>query len=142
MSRSNSTKHDNSNNPFRALIVEDNIPFRQFFQENLHDHFPLMAVEEAGEGVEAMQKVNSGCPDLIFMDIRLPGESGLDLTKKIKQKYPDVKIMILTSYDLPEYRETAKKYGADHFIIKGSASWDEIINIVTSISSELGKPVA
>ncbi len=131
-----------TNNLLKALIVEDNIPFRQFFKENLHDHFPLMAVEEAGEGVEAMQKVDSGGLDLIFMDIRLPGESGLDLTKKIKQKYPAVKIMILTSYDLPEYRETANRYGADHFIIKGSASWDEIIQIVSSISSELEKPVA
>jgi YesN/AraC family two-component response regulator len=100
-----------------------------------------MAIEEAANGIEAMQKIDSFCPDLIFMDIRLPGESGLDLTRKIKKQCPTVKIIILTSYDLPEYRETAQKYGADHFITKGSSTWEEIATLVKSIASDSGQPI-
>jgi DNA-binding NarL/FixJ family response regulator len=126
---------------FKTLIVEDSHPFRQLLKENLHDRFRSMALEEASNGIEAMQKMDSFCPDLIFMDIRLPGESGLDLTKKIKKQCPTTKIIILTSYDLPEYRETAQKYGADHFITKGSSTWEEIATLVKSIASDSGKPI-
>jgi len=142
MNHSKSTVASENRYQFVTLLVEDNVAFRQFVRESLNDHFPLMQVEEAGEGVEAMGKLKSIRPDLIFMDIRLPGENGLDLTRKIKSRDPDLKIIILTSYDFPEYRETAKRCGADHFIIKGSSSWDEIITIIKSISSETGKPVA
>jgi len=126
---------------FKTLLVEDNVSFRKMLRENLHDQFPSMVLEEAGDGIEAMQKIDSFCPDLIFMDIRLPGESGLELTKKIKSICPDIKIIMLTSYDLPEYRETAQKYGANHFIAKDSTTWKEITALVKSISSDLGKPI-
>ncbi len=65
-------------------------------------------------------KVDTVHPDLIFMDIRLSGESGLNLTKKIKAVFPDIMIFVLTSYDIPEYREAAFRCGADKFIVKGS----------------------
>jgi len=126
---------------FKTLIVEDSHPFRQLLKENLHERFRSMAIEEASNGVEAMQKIDAFFPDLIFMDIRLPGENGLDLTRKIKKQRPTIKIIILTSYDLPEYRETAQKYGADHFITKGSSTWEEIATLVNSIASESGKPI-
>ncbi|MGZ3539371.1 MAG: response regulator, partial [Thermodesulfobacteriota bacterium] len=61
---------------------------------------------------------------IVFMDIRLPGENGLELTKKIKQNYPDIIIVILTSYDLPEYRQAALKRLADCFVPKGSSIQD------------------
>jgi two-component system response regulator YesN len=126
---------------FKTLIVEDSHPFRQLLKDNLHERFHSMAIEEAANATEAMQKIDAFSPDLIFMDIRLPGESGLDLTRRIKKQRPAIKIIILTSYDLPEYRETAQKYGADHFITKGSSTWEEIATLVKSIASDSGKPV-
>jgi DNA-binding NarL/FixJ family response regulator len=121
----------------KILIVEDSAPFRQMLRENLHDRFRSMTVEEASDRAEAIQKIDSFSPDLIFMDIRLPGGSGLELTKKIKGQCPQIKIIILTSYDLPEYRESAQKYGADDFLVKGSSTWEEIATIVQSIASDL-----
>jgi len=67
------------------------------------------------------------------MDIKLPGESGLELTKKIKDQYPNIPIIILTSYDLPEYREAASHYRANHFLSKGSATKEGILSLVESI---------
>ncbi|MGZ3493242.1 MAG: response regulator transcription factor [Thermodesulfobacteriota bacterium] len=104
----------------RLLIVEDNNIFRQTLRESLQVSFPEIAIDEAANGVEALKRVNVFAPDLILMDIRLPGESGLALTQKIKAIYPDIIIFILTNYDSQECREAASRYGADRYIPKES----------------------
>ena len=119
----------------RILIVEDNAPFRQSLKEILHLQFPLMMIEEAADGNEAFEKVDTFLPNLIFMDIHLPGENSLLLIQKIKKDHPKMIIGILTSYDLREYREFAFKCGVNYFIAKGS--WKEIEALVKSISSDL-----
>jgi DNA-binding NarL/FixJ family response regulator len=113
-----------------TMTVEDNVPFREMFKGNLLSEFPSMEVIEAANGQEAFKGLASNPIDLVFMDIRLPGESGLELTRKIKAKYKDVTIAMLTSYDLAEYREAAARCGADCFITKGSIKWDQISAMV------------
>jgi DNA-binding NarL/FixJ family response regulator len=104
----------------RILIVDDNAFFLQFLKETLHSRFPSIDILEAANGEEALQKIKTLPPDAIFMDLRLPGENGLELTKKIKAQYPDIIVVILSNYDLPEYREAAYQCGADHFLSKDS----------------------
>jgi DNA-binding NarL/FixJ family response regulator len=94
-----------------------------------------MDIVEAIDGNEALQKIETPPPDLIFIDIKLPGESGLELTKKIKALYPDVNIIILTSYDLPEYRDAAYRNKANYFLSKGSSTKADILALVDSILS-------
>lgn len=118
----------------RVLIVEDNRIFREAFKKRLDDHFPSIVVEEVANGDDALQKINRASPDLIFMDIRLPGVNGLHLTKEIKKNFPGIGIAILTDFDLPEYREAAKQYGADRFFVKSSFKWDEVEALVKSVS--------
>jgi len=118
----------------RVLIVEDNRIFREALKKRLDDHFPSIVVEEVSNGDEALQKINSASPGLIFMDIRLPGVNGLHLTKEIKKNFPGIGIAILTDYDLPEYREAARQFGADRFFVKSSFKWDEVEALVRSIS--------
>lgn len=120
----------------RTLIVEDSTFFRQLLKETLHSRFPSMDIAEAENGKEALQKVETLRPDLIFMDIKLPGENGLELTKKIKTRYSGISIIILTSYDLPEYREAARQYQADHFLSKGATTKEDILKLVQSIIAE------
>ena len=107
---------------FNTLLVEDNVSFRQALSDVLLSYFPLISVDEAGDGREALSKVEYRRPNLIFMDIQLPGENGLDVTKKIKQVYDDIVIVILTTNDLPEYRQQAFRSGADYFLSKGDDS--------------------
>ena len=114
----------------KALIVEDSAIFRKLLKETLHSRFPSMEILEAADGGEAMQRILSDPPDLIFMDIKLPAESGLELTAKIKAKYPDVIVIILTSYDSPEYREAATQAKANYFLSKGSSSKESILTLV------------
>jgi DNA-binding NarL/FixJ family response regulator len=118
----------------RILIVEDNATFRQSLREILHSEFPSLDIIEASDGEEALQKVADLTLDLIFMDIKLPGENGLSVTKKIKARHPEIPIVILTSYDLPEYREATKESKADHFISKGSPT-NKILEVVKSVLS-------
>ena len=117
---------------FRILIVEDNDFFRQALREGLQLSFPWAAIDEATTGAEALRRVKGFFPDLIFMDIRLPGESGLGLTQKIKAAYPDIIIFILSNYDAPEYRKAAYRYGADHFIAKESFNRMQLEGLVRS----------
>ena len=117
----------------RVLVVEDSTIFRTLLRETLQSRFPSMEIVEAPDGEGAMQQIAAHPPDLIFMDIKLPGENGLDLTAKIKAKYPHVAVIVLTSYDTPEYREAAAKAKADHFLAKGSSSREGILALVESI---------
>jgi CheY-like chemotaxis protein len=113
----------------RILIVEDNVFFLQFLKETLHARLPLADILEAGNGKEALQKTEAFSPDAVFMDLRLPGENGLDVTRKIKAQYPDIIVVILTDYDLPEYRQAATQSGADHFLSK-----DSFLKMINAIS--------
>ena len=117
---------------FRVLIVEDSTLFRQLFKEVLNNRFPSVEVYEATEGGEALLQVETLRPNLIFMDIRLPGENGLQLTKKIKAQFPNITVIILTGYDFPEYREASSRY-ADYFFSKDSLSTKNIFTLVESI---------
>ena len=119
----------------QIMLVEDNGVFREAFKRELSGRFPSAIVKEAANGEEAMQKIHSSPPQMIFMDFRLPGENGIQLTKKIKTQFPKVHIAILTSYDLPEYRQAALKDGANQYFVKGSISWDEVEEFIKCYSA-------
>ena len=97
-----------------------------------------MDIIEAADGAEAFRKIDSDPPNLIFMDIGLPGENSLELTKKIKADHPEVIIIILTSHDSPEYREAAIRYKADYFFSKGALLNDGVFTLVKSILIKKG----
>jgi len=121
----------------RTLIVDEYRFFRETFKTRLLEHFPSMFIQEAIDGKEAMEKINRmPPPHLIFMDICLPGLNGLQLTQKIKRGFPNIKIAMLTAYDLPEYRQAASQNGADRFFVKDSLDWKEIEEFVQDIPKD------
>jgi DNA-binding NarL/FixJ family response regulator len=119
---------------FEVLIVEDDPLFRQIVKEILALAFPAISVKEAAHGAEALRELDMHRPDLVFMDIKLPGMNGLELTKRIRESYPRMPVIILTNHDTPQYREVAFQYGADYFISKTSSIGEEIKAAVRSIS--------
>jgi len=122
---------------FNILLVEDNVSFRQTLSDILLTYFPLISVDEAGDGDEALSKVEYWRPDLIFMDIQLPVKNGLDVTKKIKRVYDDIVIVILSSNGQPEYRQQAFLSGADCFLSKGDDSCME--NILARVEEAVAR---
>jgi CheY-like chemotaxis protein len=117
---------------FKVLIVEDSLLFQELFKESLRDRFPSLKIYQAMNGEEALEKTEAFLPDLIFMDIKLPGESGLDVTRRIKARYPDIIVIILAAHDLPEYRQLSRQC-ADYFFSKTLWASETIYTLVQSI---------
>jgi DNA-binding NarL/FixJ family response regulator len=117
-----------------ALLVEDNEFFRKSFKKILTDRFPLLMVIEAGTCREALQMCLDCFPDLVFADINLPDGNGLELSRTLRLRYPKIIILILTSYDLPEYRQAASACGVNYFFPKDSNHE----GILSMVESELG----
>lgn len=124
---------------FRTLLVEDNEGFRRTLHGVLCEQFPALEILEAATGQDAFRVVQEHRPHLIFLDIKLPDENGLDLTRRIKQVDTDTTVVILTSYDMPEYRQAAFRNGASCFICKQSASPQDIAAMIqgTMVSRRL-----
>ena len=112
---------------FSTLLVEADVSFRQALSDVLFAYFPLISVDEVGDGREALSQVEYWRPSLIFIDIQLPGENGLDVTRMIKRMYGDIVVVILTANDLPECRQQAFRSGADYFLSKSDDSCMEDI---------------
>ncbi len=114
-----------------VLLVEDNLMFRQSFKESLLAYRPELPIVEASEGLQALKLVQEYCPQVIFMDMQLPGESGIELTHTIHKLFPRTKIIIFTiNSPESEYLEAAAAAGASHFIPKGSWSMEEIMTLI------------
>jgi DNA-binding NarL/FixJ family response regulator len=121
---------------FKIMLVEDDDGFRSSLASLLTSRFPAILLEEAATGAEAMNKVESFLPDLIFMDIKLPDHNGLEITRRIKALHPEVHVVMLTSYDFPEYREASRASGAISFLSKGSSTAEEIQEVVEGLWSK------
>ena len=117
---------------YRILIIENNITFRNTLKNFLQSRFPAMILEEAQNGEEALQKTTYFCPDIIFMDIKLPMEAAA-INKKLKSMFPKVTVVLFTNYDPNEYRGTAEESGANYILQKGASTAGEIEGLVDSI---------
>jgi DNA-binding NarL/FixJ family response regulator len=104
----------------KTLVVDDNEDFRHSLVEILYKCCPAIEISEAECGEDARQKVKLSTPNLIFMDIRLPDENGLQMSKQFTSYYPDIDIVVMSSFDLPEYRNAAQRMGAKYFLAKES----------------------
>ena len=121
---------------FKVMLVEDQEGFRRGLAELLRSRFPSMVLDEAANGSEAMEKLKNFLPQLIFMDIKLPGQNGLELTRQIKTLYPEIRVVMLTNHDLPEYREAARECGAHCFLSKGSVMIHQVHDVVEELWTE------
>ncbi len=108
----------------KAILVEDDSEFRQCVKKVFSTRYPSMQLMEAGDGTEAMSKIDLLPPDLIFMDIQLPGKNGLELTRMIKARNPNIIIVILSNHNLIEYREAAYRSGANYYVSKDAPIGD------------------
>jgi len=118
-------------NVISTLIVEDNEFLRKSFSEIVKMYIPNIRIRGAADGKEAFKRIEESLPDIIFMDVQLPGTSGLELTKEIKERYAKVIVCVFTNYDIPEYREAARNSGADCYLIKDTLTGSDIARLIT-----------
>jgi DNA-binding NarL/FixJ family response regulator len=116
-----------------VLIVDNSDFFRRSFKEILKMYIPSLLVYESVDGSDALAKINQSSPDVVFMDIRLQGKNGLELTREIKDIHPNLIINIFITCDLPAYRKVAKVFGVDHFLLKDALTGAEIAAMVKAV---------
>ena len=102
------------------MIVEDNPHARQALTAILSLQDDIQIMTEASNGLEAINTIKEQIPDLILMDIQMPIMDGLEATRIIKQKWPQIKIVALTMYS--EYQSEVLSAGADAFLVKGCST--------------------
>ena len=104
----------------KLLLADDSEKFLDFIKEILNVEKEFEVIGEARNGEEAILKAKELKPDVVLMDVRMPGMNGLEASREIKQIIPVVKTIILTIYDIDEYRNAAATSGAFGFILKKS----------------------
>ncbi|MBN2169232.1 MAG: response regulator transcription factor [Actinobacteria bacterium] len=115
----------------KTMIVDDHKIVRDGLKAVFEQGTPIEVIAEAGTAEEAIEMLAKVKPDVILMDISLPGMNGLKATQQIREKYPKVTIMILTMLDQEGYVYEAVKSGAMGYMLKSSSTEDLIDAIVT-----------
>jgi NarL family two-component system response regulator YdfI len=117
------------NAKLKTMIVDDHPVVREGLKQLLEVDGEIQVIAEAGNGLECLRQLDKHSPDLIFMDVRMPGISGIETTRLIHQKYPRIKIIMLTIYDDDQYVTGAIQAGANGYVLK-KVQRDELIQII------------
>ena len=118
---------------FKILIIDPNEPFQQSLKKVLAASLPLTIIETVSDIDEGLEMVETFGPQLIFLEIHLPTTNGFDIARQIKALHPDIILVILTSYDLPEYQEAAERAGVEYLAPKDEWTGEDMVDLVRSI---------
>ena len=118
----------------KVLIVDDQEIIRQSLELMLSNRVHMDVVGVAVDGRDAIEKVRKTKPDVVLLDIRMPGMDGIETLRIIKEFSSDTKVLILTTFDDDEYIYQSLKYGANGFLLKG-VSIDELVKAIELIHS-------
>ena len=119
----------------RVLVVDDNAGFRRRLEEFLSAEPDIEVVGEAADAQEAMRRVRELKPNVVLMDVRMPGTNGLDATRELKDEMPEVKVIMLSRFDVEEYREAARARGASGYVVKRDLI-EELVPAIRRVVSE------
>lgn len=106
------------NQPLRVLIADDNAVFRQGLCRLLASDPEIEVVGEAEDGYAAVEQALACVPDVVLMDIRMPGQSGLEAARQIRAKRPQTRIIVLTEYDSTALRAKTDQVGIAAYLTK------------------------
>lgn len=105
--------------PIRVFLTDDHRVVRRAVARALQDAPDIVVIGEAADGLEAVSRVPSVCPDVVLMDITMPGLNGIEATRCIRNKCPDVKVIGLSMHDGPTMAEAMRAAGAVDYVAKG-----------------------
>jgi DNA-binding NarL/FixJ family response regulator len=119
-------------NGIRVLLADDHVLVRQGIRQFLEDAENIEVVAEADDGAQALRLVEKHQPDIAVLDIRMPEMTGIEATRRIKARFPQVRVLILTAYDDDPYVFALLQAGADGYVLK-TASADELVRAVRTV---------
>jgi DNA-binding NarL/FixJ family response regulator len=113
----------------RVYIVDDSVKLRRRLYQLLSDVENVQVIGQTGNADGALNDIRVLKPDIVLLDIRLPGKSGIQLLAEIKKVRPEITVIIMTNYDYPQYRLQSVQAGADHFFNK-TREFESIIEVL------------
>jgi DNA-binding NarL/FixJ family response regulator len=118
----------------RVLLVDDEPLLRMAFSMVLEAQDDMEAVGEADDGAGAVRLTRELRPDVVLMDVRMPGVDGIEATERIVAQCPEAKVLILTTFDLDEYAFAGLRAGASGFLLKNALP-EELLAAIRSVAA-------
>lgn len=119
--------------PYRILLVEDHMVLREALKSVIDDEDDLEVVGEAEDGREGLEKAIELIPDVVIMDLTMPGLNGIEATVKIREKRPDIKILALSMHAKSPFVKEMFKCGAKGFLVK-TCSMSEMLQAIRCVA--------
>ncbi len=116
----------------RVMVVDDHPIVRQGVRSLLSNYADFEVVGEAENGSTALQRISDLAPNVILLDIRMPGETGIELIKQLRQTAPETKVLMLTSFDDGEYVTGALRAGAHGYVLK-NVSDETLVSAIRAV---------
>jgi DNA-binding NarL/FixJ family response regulator len=120
--------------PIRLLLADDQELLRAGYRMVLDAQPDLEVVAEVGDGLGAVRSAELHRPDVVLMDVRMPGINGIEATRRIVTAQPDVRVLILTTFDLDEYVMAGLRAGASGFLLK-DARKEDLLSAIRAVAS-------
>jgi DNA-binding NarL/FixJ family response regulator len=117
-----------------VLLADDQPLLRRGFRMIIEAEGDLTVSGEAGDGAEAVDQARRDPPDVVLMDIRMPGTDGIEATRRIIAANPDIRVLVLTTFDLDEYAFGALRAGASGFLLKDVRP-AELVHAIRTVAS-------
>ena len=121
----------------RVLLVDDSDILRNHLITILSEMENVNIIGESVNTESAIEDIRKKKPDLVILDIRMPGEGGIHVLKWAKEEYPELKVIIYTDYPYPQYRTRCIEVGADYFFDK-STETETMINTIKNMAKQFG----
>lgn len=106
--------------PTQIVLADDHELVRDGIKSLLENEPSFQVIDEASDGVEALEVISKRQPDLLIVDIRMPNMNGIEVVRQLTEKYPDIKKLVLSMHDSEEYVVESIEAGADGYLLKGS----------------------
>jgi DNA-binding NarL/FixJ family response regulator len=118
----------------RVVLADDEQLLRVGFRMILEAHDDFEVIAEAANGREAIAAATAHTPDVVVMDVRMPDLDGIAATETITREHPDIRVLILTTFDLDEYAFAGLRAGASGFLLK-NAPPDELVAAIRTVAA-------
>jgi DNA-binding NarL/FixJ family response regulator len=118
----------------QVLIIDDSLQIRERIAALLAESPQIRIAGQAGNSRDALDAVRRLKPDTVILDIRLPDQSGMELLKTFKARYPEMTVIMLSNLDYARYRQQCRDLGADHFLNK-TMEFEKIVETIMDNSA-------
>ena len=116
----------------KIIIADDQKLLRESLKIILSSNYNFRIIDLVSNGLEVLESIEKEKPNIVLMDIRMPEMDGVNCTRVIKEKYPDINVIVLTTFDDDEYIYNSLRYGASGYLLKGS-SLEELSSAIQTV---------